>query len=421
MGHTGPLTRDDTFSNPPSDELTGQRFINYGVPGPWYGGRATSSARFVDQRPISVHNPKSDRGWREPSGYFRFVATVKLPRVGRKVISNSAVQVEYADRATEWDPTIPDTTLNSYVVNAALIKCRNALTANGAQLGLMFAERAKTSDMIINRIGSIAKDVRQFRKRMHPRHWRDIVSKPKHRSKGQYNDWIRNLQPGSKRFANEWNEMQYGWVPTLSDINNASHALYDAEAAHRANGLNNVFARATVRVDDVRDAEGVWGSEAAEINMATRFSRWSAALVRLDYAIETPELRMLNDFGLINPLSIAWELVPFSFVVDWAFPIGPYLESLSATAGMSFIAGSATTLVRHDEHAIGTNFSRPAVNVPLNISRLGSRSVMSLQRYKYYSSPVPYPPTPLDGKYLSAGRRGANALALLASAFGGRR
>jgi hypothetical protein len=50
--------------------------------------------------------------------------------------------------------------------------------------------------------------------------------------------------------------------------------------------------------------------------------------------------RTLNQLGLLNPASLAWELVPFSFVIDWALPIGPVLQALTAPAGLRFVNGS---------------------------------------------------------------------------------
>jgi hypothetical protein len=34
-------------------------------------------------------------------------------------------------------------------------------------------------------------------------------------------------------------------------------------------------------------------------------------------------------------LALAWELIPYSFVVDWLFPVGDYLSSLDALVGVS--------------------------------------------------------------------------------------
>lgn len=38
--------------------------------------------------------------------------------------------------------------------------------------------------------------------------------------------------------------------------------------------------------------------------------------------------------GLLDPEVVAWELVPFSFVADWALPIGDYLSNRSFFKGL---------------------------------------------------------------------------------------
>lgn len=52
-----------------------------------------------------------------------------------------------------------------------------------------------------------------------------------------------------------------------------------------------------------------------------------------DIEVINDSLLTLDQCGLINPLSVAWELVPFSFVVDWFLPIGTYINSMSDYAG----------------------------------------------------------------------------------------
>lgn len=53
-------------------------------------------------------------------------------------------------------------------------------------------------------------------------------------------------------------------------------------------------------------------------------------------------LRTINRVGMLNPVGLAWDLVPFSFVVDWVYPIGDVAHGLSATAGLSFVGGHTT-------------------------------------------------------------------------------
>jgi hypothetical protein len=42
----------------------------------------------------------------------------------------------------------------------------------------------------------------------------------------------------------------------------------------------------------------------------------------------------LNSFGLSNPLEIVWEVIPWSFVIDWVIPIGKWITSLMAESGL---------------------------------------------------------------------------------------
>lgn len=49
-----------------------------------------------------------------------------------------------------------------------------------------------------------------------------------------------------------------------------------------------------------------------------------------------------QDFILGNPLEVAWEVVPFSFVVDWGFSVGDYLSSLDALKDVKSVTGSLT-------------------------------------------------------------------------------
>lgn len=44
-------------------------------------------------------------------------------------------------------------------------------------------------------------------------------------------------------------------------------------------------------------------------------------------------LALWNDLNLANPASIAWEIVPFSFVVDWFYPVGSFIGSITDLFG----------------------------------------------------------------------------------------
>lgn len=71
------------------------------------------------------------------------------------------------------------------------------------------------------------------------------------------------------------------------------------------------------------------------------------AVVRISGVIEetNSNLADLDAIGLINPFDIAWELVPYSFVVDWFYPINVYLNTMFGIPGYSLTNAYRTDFV----------------------------------------------------------------------------
>jgi hypothetical protein len=57
------------------------------------------------------------------------------------------------------------------------------------------------------------------------------------------------------------------------------------------------------------------------------------AVVRVD----NPTLRAASEAGLTNPLSVAWEMTPFSWVADYFLKIGGFLSSFTALEGLTVL------------------------------------------------------------------------------------
>jgi hypothetical protein len=62
----------------------------------------------------------------------------------------------------------------------------------------------------------------------------------------------------------------------------------------------------------------------------------SCVTVKGGVSVESPALVKLRDLGLINPATVVWELIPLSFVVDWALGIGDWLDSFTDFVGLKF-------------------------------------------------------------------------------------
>jgi hypothetical protein len=85
-------------------------------------------------------------------------------------------------------------------------------------------------------------------------------------------------------------------------------------------------------------------------------------------------MRALNQFGLSNPFGLAWDLVPFSFCVDWFLPVGPVLYALTAPWGLLFVDGSIsfrnteTNQFRYEMSRSGNWIYSMAYNRPADVT-----------------------------------------------------
>lgn len=145
---------------------------------------------------------------------------------------------------------------------------------------------------------------------------------------------------GRDKFAeNAWLELQYGWLPLIQEVNAAISDL------KKADGQSKLIV--SVRSHGSHQGEHsvpIFGAEATKGEIEG--SSYNVSIGYCGYFGITSEI--LNDaasLGIINLPAVAWELLPFSFVVDWFVPIGDMLNSLDAMAGTTYLYGCKSTRV----------------------------------------------------------------------------
>lgn len=134
--------------------------------------------------------------------------------------------------------------------------------------------------------------------------------------------------------AGVWLEYSYAVRPLLADVYGAMSAL---EKRHERPDVVHMRARVSDELDTRLMTSGVQGGW-FDIEWSCKGSLISSA--ELSFEISNPFLYSLSQLGLTNPLNVAWELVPFSFVVDWFIPIGAYFDGLVPPQGISNVKGS---------------------------------------------------------------------------------
>lgn len=227
------------------------------------------------------------------------------------------------------------------------------------------------------------------------------------------------LRPGAKfsttsSLASNWLELQYGWKPLLSDIRGSMEALARYNFANAA--VKRVAASASIKTDEVipittNDFDpttvGTLSIEARDV-----------CRIGVRYRLASPLTAFLAQTGFTNPLNLAWELIPFSFVVDWFLPVGNYLETIGRWGGLEFLDGFQTNFIR--KRTLGrTYFSGKykASDEGWHTDRYGLYSSFWLKhsRVRLTSFPGANLPELRNGLNVT---RSLNALALLRVVFG---
>jgi len=217
-------------------------------------------------------------------------------------------------------------------------------------------ERKQTADLVAGTAKKVASSLRNLRKGNFARAASDLGVTPKKRAGRRFNSQFATDQ--AKATGNAWLELQYGWKPLLSDVYGAMETL--AKANNPAGNPNTIYKKATGRAKRSEEPRTV-----TRTSLPAGYSGWdevtrsgkTTVIVKtgVTYSLSSQPLASLKSVGITNPLLLAWELLPYSFVVDWFMPIGNYLESLDATNGLSFYDGYMSTFVRFEATTIASS------------------------------------------------------------------
>lgn len=138
-----------------------------------------------------------------------------------------------------------------------------------------------------------------------------------------------------KSFANNWLEYHFGWEPLVKDIGASLEIAIDPYFPKkvRASG-RDLYNKRNFNLTN----------PGGNISFTTQKVYTIDSLCSIGGYVEVvnPNVALLSQLGFINPLSVAWELVPFSFVVDWFGNVGQVLASMTDRAGLNIRDGFYT-------------------------------------------------------------------------------
>lgn len=129
-----------------------------------------------------------------------------------------------------------------------------------------------------------------------------------------------------KKVSDLYLEGIFGWLPLIEDIYTAYGVLQTTYPVERIKG------------------RGRASNYASHSGGSSVFDTYHKVSVRsaAEFRVNNLNLALLNQLGLLNPASIAWDAVPYSFVLNWFIPVGAMLNSLTDFVGFDVQNGYYT-------------------------------------------------------------------------------
>lgn len=116
-------------------------------------------------------------------------------------------------------------------------------------------------------------------------------------------------------------EFHFGWSPLIGDIKSSVDILQSPIPDIASTGKG----------------KDVYSFDSG--NVPFTFRRIGAyevfALYKAMFSVTNPNLYLANQLGLVNPAVVVWELVPYSFVVDWFVNVSQFMNQGSDLFGLT--------------------------------------------------------------------------------------
>lgn len=256
-----------------------------------------------------------------------------------------------------------------------------------ASMGETLGEWRSSLTMITQRLLQLATAARELRRGNFRKSARALGM-----TKDQYGHTTKRRL---KSFGDQWLELHLGWEPMIRDIYNANEAFLRDLSPRRAHG------RGSAR-------DGYESVSSFPTSKTTNKVKYVVGYhVRGDVKVINPNVALAASLGLVNPVSVAWALVPYSFVVDWFVNVSALLNGYDGLLGCATLNSSYTTLRRSEGETEALTRINSGAPWELNTLKVGhgARCVRTLGLPPIH---LTYPTSPRF-----SWQRGATAVALL--------
>jgi len=246
-----------------------------------------------------------------------------------------------------YPPFAPD--LDDRVIGGLLQKVKD----QKINLAQAFGERKQLVRLLYESAEAIAKSVSSLKKGDIAKAAKFLGVKQRRIVDKKAKKISHRLSVDTKELSRRWLELQYGWLPAMQDVYGAAELL----AQKHLKQIPTHFSKQSSIVSKTTSSV-VFGSYGGFVNNAEIEQTYTVKYsVKFNQSDEVS--RLCSQTGIQNPAALAWELLPFSFVVDWFVGVGDFLSNLDAASGLQFVSGARSTALRQSMKVLASPHGAP--------------------------------------------------------------
>lgn len=243
--------------------------------------------------------------------------------------------------------TMSDDDIQSYV-DKAVFDCASKVAESYVDMGQFVAEFKQTCRLFDETAAmaiSLTRKLMAIDKSLFRRgyHWNYENGSRMIKDLAKRNLNKRALSRNSKALGNLWLQYRYGLRPLLSEMQGAIDALTRVlSSRYSVHGVKLHYdSDSSSDVGNISTSLCPTGSVQSDVDRQLKLIAKAGCM----YSFESRAFDHLTAFGWNDLFKLGWELIPYSFVVDWIINVGDWLSHISPQSGYNVLSHWTTVIL----------------------------------------------------------------------------
>jgi len=257
------------------------------------------------------------------------------------------------------------------------------------ELGANLAEYREAHDLVLGTYRTLIGVARAFKAGDIAKALRLLGLSSKTRPRKVKPKRLEGYEGASRQLASNWLAYVFGIEPLFQDLYNGLDILQQPIKSLKVKGRGNSGLYRSLWTETVT---GPLPWSTWKYYGKFRLEEYRCE-VGAEVRIDNPALHFLEQLGLLNPASVAWEVVPFSFVADWVSNAGDCLRRLTDFAGCSLTMTYHSERVKWQAWSYDRQTSQlESWSVSTNANGSNFRRLVGLPSNSFALKPIALPP-----------------------------